>query len=234
MADANDMDLVREYADRNSEHDRQLDADHPTPTRWPIFRPFAPSPRATMVDQLHTKYLARASDSLFGKDVLPGGENFGVCPPDCGAPPGKDSPFEHPGKSSSQLRLSIRLSHESCWAFEPIEMDLNLMLSEGRGKCLTISKEIDPAFESFQIWLTNPEGERRIFRADSRICQSNGKLTIDHGNPFRRDISLLRELGRATFSSPGNYEVQAMVRMKNGKIVPSNIARCKIKSPEHG
>lgn len=196
-----------------------------------------PSPSAMgscKFDPLHTTYLARAADSLVGKDIMPGGNNFGVRPSDCGAPAGSDTPFESPTKASSQLALKIKLSHESFWAFEPIEMELELVLNEGKRKSIALPKEIDPAYESFQIWLTNPRGERRIFRSDLHICQSNSKLVLSNATPFRRDISLLRELGHATFSLPGVYEVQAMIRMQSGRIVRSNVARCKIKPPEHG
>jgi hypothetical protein len=196
----------------------------------------SPSPNAMgscKFDPLHTTYLARAADTLVGKDVMPGGSNFGDRPSDCGAPPGSDSPFESAAKTSPQFGLTIKLSHEAFWAFEPIEMELKLSLKEGKQKTIELPKELDPAFEGFQIWLTNPRGERRIFSSDVRICQSNAKMVLEEGKPFRRDVSLLRELGHATFSFPGAYEVQVVIRLPDGKIVRSNVARCKIKPPEH-
>jgi hypothetical protein len=57
---------------------------------------------------------------------------------------------------------------------------------------------------------------------------------LNAAESFRRDISLLRELGRATFSTPGTYVIQAMFRLRNKKVIRSNIVRCKVKHPRHG
>jgi hypothetical protein len=184
-------------------------------------------------NKCHKQYLARITDSGASADIIPGQSDFGVRPSDC--PQGTDDvPYAGPSKLHPGLKLHVGFSHDSFWAFEPIEMDLFLSVTGPNEPIVSIRDEIDPAYSSFQIWLTNPRSERRLFRSDVRFCRPNGTFTVKRRNPLRRDISLLIELGRHTFSIPGNYEAQVVMFSSKGKRVESNAARCAVKPPRHG
>jgi hypothetical protein len=181
----------------------------------------------------HKQYLARINDSGASPDIIPGQSDFGVRPSDC--PQGADDvPYAGSSKVHPGLKLHVGFSHDCFWPFEPIELDLSLSVTGSKKPIVSIRDEIDPAYTSFQIWLTNPRGERRLFRSDFRFCRPNGTFTVKQREPFRRDISMLIELGRHTFNVPGNYEAQVVMFSSRGKKIESNTTRCVVKRPRHG
>jgi hypothetical protein len=170
-------------------------------------------------------YLALASDATYANFVLPGGTPFGVR---ADGFKGDDDAFAIPSVPIGKLSLKIALSHNTFWSFEPVELDIELSIAGSKPKTIDLPDELDPGYRSFQIWITRPNGERFRFRPQFRFCQSNGRRSITKDKPFRRDISIFRQSGGYTFSTPGQYQVEAIFVPESGPILKSNKVECQV------
>jgi hypothetical protein len=101
----------------------------------------------------HHEFLERCD---FDEHVRPGGSDFGLRGP--GAPAVIEL-FDKPSKVP-RLALRIDVQPRRFWRFEPVELDLTLAVTSG-SRSVKVRREVDPSFERFTIWITEPAGERR-------------------------------------------------------------------------
>ena len=176
-------------------------------------------------------FLSLAGGSGTSRCVLPGVgcSAYGTRPP--GFPSGDSQPFSGPVRGHKKLDLHIALSTESLWHFEPIELDVTLSVTKKDGKAVLVPNEIDPAYASFQIWITRPDGVRIRYRPMARFCRRNGTLRITPDAPFARDIAIGRQAGGYTFAIPGRHQVQAAFAVKADEFILSNVVTCEVKPP---
>jgi hypothetical protein len=197
----------------------------------PYPHPESPGPYGFVDKQKN--YLALAANPNDARFVLPGPgcSNYGERPEGWR---GLDdsNPLEGPAPRSPTLKLQIGLSHQSFYSFEPVELDVCLALPRGVKKPVDIPNEIDPGYDSFQIWITEPSGERRRYRSLTRFCRSHGKCTVSPKKPYRRDISIFRQSGGSTFRAVGRHLIQVVFRISPRRTLWSNIVECEVKSAD--
>jgi hypothetical protein len=176
----------------------------------------------------HAHYLSLAAETDEADYVLPGHgrEPFGTRAP--GFPSEHDDSFAGPQENNSGISFKIGLSHNSFWSFEPVELDVKLSISDKKLDSISVPNEIDPGYPSFHIWVTRPDGERFRFRSQVHFCRPNGLLTITPDKPFMRDIAIFRQHDSYTFTMPGQYKVQASLRIQPGRFLMSNTVKCEV------
>jgi hypothetical protein len=176
----------------------------------------------------HSHYLSLAAETDSVDYVLPGPgrEPFGTRAP--GFPSEHDDSFAGPQENNSGISFKIGLSHDSFWSFEPVELDVKLSILDKKIDSISVPNEIDPGYPSFHIWVTRPDGERFRFRSQVHFCRPNGLLTITRDKPFMRDIAIFRQHDSYTFTMPGQYNVQASLRIQPGRFLMSNTVKCEV------
>lgn len=139
-------------------------------------------------------------------EVHPGGNEFG----DLGTlDTGPIDPFRDiPAAASAPLRLSISTAREEFWHFEPVELDLTLSVRRGVTSAVEVPDTLDPGYENFRIWISDPNGERRLYRSTKHFCGAPGALRVAPGAPFRRDIGIFGQSGGYTFTRAGEHRVR--------------------------
>lgn len=170
-------------------------------------------------------YLRHAVDASNASYVLPGGSAFGERGPIGDSGGGQPYLVAKP----LPLALQIGLSHESFWQFEPVELDVQLSVTDPTSAALDIPNVIDPGYPHFVIWITRPDGERHRYRPSVRFCGSPLRLEVTPERPFRRDISLFRQSGGYMFNAAGRHLVQAELRLGPGQVIQSNIVECEVR-----
>lgn len=198
----------------------------------PFPNPAVPGPYGFVDKQ--QQYLSLAANSNAARFVLPGpGCSNYAERPDGWSGLDIDNPFEGPAPRSPKIKLHIALSHQSFYGFEPVELDVRLALARTAKTPAEVPNEIDPGYASFQIWMTEPSGERRLYRSFARFCRSHGKITVSRKKPYRRDISIFRQSVGSTFRSPGRHLIQVAFRLSAEQTVWSNIVECEVKSADY-
>jgi hypothetical protein len=148
---------------------------------------------------------------------MPGGSNFG----DRGdLKVGGDG--SSADASDGMLRFKIRVSHEEIFFFEPVELDVRIYLARGARRAMRIPDEIDPAYDNFTLWITDPTGERRRYRPTQRYCRKTAFRTIAPNCPFERDITIFGQAGGYTFQRAGTYRLQAVLQRLGSRNLVSN------------
>jgi len=94
------------------------------------------------------------------------------------------------GASPFGLEMHIDVAQREFWRFEPIELDVEIRAASGVRRTFSIPNAVDPGFESFGIFIEDPDGERRRYRSPTRLCSAVSLLTIAPSSPFRRDIPI--------------------------------------------
>lgn len=186
--------------------------------------PMPTNNREYAFNDTHATYLALASQTVDIPYVLPGPgrEPFGTLAP--GYESSDKSAYAGPPPSESDLALKIELSHTKMWSFEPVELDIEI--SSTSSKTVQIPNEVDPGYDSLQIWITKPDGERFRYRPERRFCSANGLMQIVKKGCYRRDVTVFRHKGRYTFSQPGHYLLEARLRLQSGECLASNVVTC--------
>jgi hypothetical protein len=162
----------------------------------------------------HHEFLERCDSDVH---VQPGGSTFG----DRGfATPTVDNPFDEP-PSFPRLDLCIDVQPRQFWRFEPVEVDLTLAV-RGGGRAVRLPREVDPSYARLKIWITEPSGERRLFRPALRCCGNEDLIEVTPKMPYRRDITLFRESGGYTFRTSGAHRLQVTVDL-HGRRIRSNV-----------
>ncbi len=176
-----------------------------------------------------TPFLSRCGDSDF---VTPGGSKYGKRGPD--GPPGDSAelPLSRARSTSTSetVRLKIDPSKRDFWHFEPIELDIKVSAKK-KGSVARIPDAIDPAYESFAIFIDQPDGTRVRYRPTRYLCPHGQMLRIKHGRPFRRDITIFGQSGGYTFNMPGEHTIQAQLRVSKNQTAFSNTVRIVVRPP---
>jgi len=182
-------------------------------------------------EETQEHFLSLAGDSLTATSVLPGTgcSAYGLRPD--GFPSGDSQPFASPVRRKTKLALRIKMSTDSLWPFEPVELDVSISIPKSDGQAVKVPNEIDPGYPAFQIWITRPDGMRFRYRPATRFCGRNGKLKILPGIPYRRDVAIGRQSGGYTFAVPGEYQIQAAFEIAQGDFLMSNTVKCEVKPP---
>jgi hypothetical protein len=107
-----------------------------------------------------------------------------------------------------------------------------LRLAPGRAGPIEVPDAVDPGYEAFDVWIEQPDGERRRYRSPVLYCANPARLTIGAGAPFERDITLHGQAGSYTFGSPGVHRIGATLRLPDGSLLRSNTAELLVKPPQ--
>lgn len=121
------------------------------------------------------------------------------------------------------LSLRIDMGQKEFWPFEPVELDIELQLAKSRPRAMSVPHAIDPGYDAFQIWLEEPNGERRLYRSPRRYCIGDAKLRLAPGGSFLRDVSIFGESGGYTFRTSGSHKLWATFEARTGVQIESNV-----------
>jgi hypothetical protein len=180
-------------------------------------------------DLKQSEYLKLARDPATAGYVLPGVGRSPFGARASGYPSGGDQPFASPATQAEGLKLQIGLSNTSFWQFEPVDLEVTLSISDGAAINRTVADEIDPGYESFQIWIAPPNGMSFCYRSGARYCHGNGWREIGRGKSYARDISITRQSMGYTFAALGVYRVQVFFATGKGIVLASNVVECEVR-----
>jgi hypothetical protein len=168
----------------------------------------------------HEDYLTHCSTSNY---VMPGGSTFGergsLGPPESQL----EINLENASTLKKTLDFEILLTEQSFFTFYPVELELRISLKDGMTGSLDLPNVIDPGYPDFQIWLEEPDGERRMFRSPRHYCGSPSFLTITPARPFERDISVFGDADGFFFRKTGDHKIWACLRLSDAFTLKSNI-----------
>jgi hypothetical protein len=154
----------------------------------------------------------------FDRTVAPGGSIFG----ETGIFPHADHPAALRQLNANQLQIQAEIEPAEFWPWEPVELDVTLIPGPAFEKLkLSIPDEIDPGYQSFEIWIEEPFGERRRYRPLRHYCALPAKIICKAGKPWRRDISIFCEAGGYTFRQTGTHRVWVRFRISPKEFIES-------------
>jgi hypothetical protein len=144
------------------------------------------------------------------------------------APPGGDVPYAV-DVPKSELTLAIGLSHRRFYAVEPVELDVTIALAENaKTNRHDIPAEVDFGYSRLKLWLTLPNGEKRLYRSAVHHCPTGDKIRVSRKKPFHRDISVFWSTDGFTFGQPGKYAIQASYELSRECVLRSNKVTCEV------
>ncbi|VXC84365.1 hypothetical protein [Sphingomonas sp. 8AM] len=120
------------------------------------------------------------------------------------------------------LELDIAMSLREFWAFEPVDLDVELRVAPGVARRFRVPDCIDHGYDQFAIWIEEPDGARRKLRSPRRYCGPTKSRTIAPGRPFRRDISIFGEAGGYAFRRAGYHTIWAEFEPRPRQRIVSN------------
>lgn len=159
-------------------------------------------------------------------EVFPGGTPFGVRgllgPPD-------DDPRNE--RRSSAVDITISTNVAEFWSFEPAELTVRISPSPRRTSTrpVRVADRIDPGYEEFDLWITEPDGVRRRYRPPALYCVNTGVLEVAPGKPFTRDIPIFGQAGGYTFRKAGLHQLLVIMQIGEGRVVRSNVLEVLVK-----
>lgn len=130
------------------------------------------------------------------------------------------NPLGH--SSTAQMVLDIGVATTTFPCSSPVEMDVEIRSMATTTRRFYVPDRLDPGYEEFKIWITYPNGEKRIFRSPRRYCAPAAKVMLRKERPIRRDISLFEGAGGSTFTKPGLYQIQAEYDLGHRRLLVSN------------
>lgn len=173
---------------------------------------------------LHTDQLRQCGED---KAVTPGQNRFGVVGEWGNILAGRRPRVVE----RSVLRLDVAIDQREFWPWEPVELDITLTAGSRKGLRLPhVPDELDPGYRSFEIWIEEPSGERRRYRATKHYCAPPSRKKISHELPIQRDVSIFFEAGRYAFRQPGRHKVWATFRISRGLELRSDPCEIEIRS----
>lgn len=178
------------------------------------------SPRNKPHDNSRFKFHSGQKDWLEECDinprVKPGGSRFDPVL-------ALNQPVGHPMRSSmTKLVLEIGVGNPEFACSSPVELDVTLRVGVPGKHRFYVSDRIDPGYDEFNIWITRPDGERRLFRSQRNYCARPARVLVTDQRPFQRDISLFESATGTTFGNPGLYTIQAEFNLGRRGILLSN------------
>jgi len=127
---------------------------------------------------------------------------------------------QRPG--SPPLKLTVEARPTECTRYEPIHLDIALSMTDRSKSHARVPRVVDPAHESFRIYIEDPDGHERRYHSSIHCCPTARKLEVRRSDPFRRDVVLITEQGRYTFRSPGVHRIRAEFDVAPGVTLHSN------------
>lgn len=117
-------------------------------------------------------------------------------------------------RRAHRLRLSLSIARKAFAFNEPVELDIRLSVPRSAGpRPVRIPDEIDPGYARFQLWIEDPDGERRLYRPINHYCPGGRSFSLSPGKPFARDLSIFGQSGGFTFSKRGIHRVWATLQI---------------------
>jgi hypothetical protein len=160
------------------------------------------------------------------RSVTPGGDPFGT-----GDLGNEDHPSGASTFKSTTLTLAVDITPKEFWAWEPVELDINLSVQTGKSaQPVRIPDRLDPGYSTFEVWIEEPSGERRRYRSTKHYCAGNSDLQIGTRDKFQRDISIFVESGRYTFRKAGIHRVWATFRISDRRKLQSKPIEVMVRS----
>ena len=151
-------------------------------------------------------------------EFAPGGNDFG----DGGVWDAAESPRFRRSKSIA-LQLRISTTPAEFWPWEPIELDVNLRLVHANKSIRwKVPDTMDPGYDRFELWITEPDGTRKRFRSPRRYCAYERSLEVSVSKPCRRDISIFWNANGYTFCQPGTHAIRARWFLSKTSFIESN------------
>jgi hypothetical protein len=172
-------------------------------------------------EDIHHRFLNQFPDSK----VHPGGSPFGTR----GTWPSTDYISTNTPKSSLNLQFSIGISQNSFWQCEPVELDIRLEVEPGATGSIELPDKIDPGYACFDIMIERPDGTRFTYHSPRIYCQNPGKITIEPGKPFERDISIFGQSDGYTFDMAGVHKIQSFLFLPDNTLLTSNELKVEVK-----
>ena len=161
-------------------------------------------------------------------DVRPGGTPFGVR----GSHWPRGRSLGNAPSSDAALDLHIDIRPREFWYFEPVELEVTLSLAKGRRRPAVLPNEIDAGYHRFQIWIDEPDGTRRRYKAPVRYCGGGSDLRVEYRKPFRRDISIFGQSGGFTFRMAGRHTITAYLQLPSGRVIRSQAVEVDLKTAD--
>lgn len=165
--------------------------------------------KAYHFDDAHVKFLARCSSD---EHVRPGGK-YGWGERGGGYPGRRGEVPTDAKRRPSGIEMRIDIQPREFFRFEPIQMDLLIRLKPGTSRSKTIPREVDPGYDNFIIWITDPNGERRRYKPTAMYCKNFQTIDITQDSPYNRDITVFGQRGGYTFHETGVHRIQAELRL---------------------
>ena len=165
----------------------------------------------------HGGFLARCSQA---KEVHPGGSAFGRRGT---LASGDADPHNEPASGDFGLELRVEMNQREFFAFEPVEIEVELRVAAGVQRSFAAPDAIDPAYNLFEIWIEQPDEERRRYRSIKHFCTPTGTLMISPERPFRRDIAIFAGARGYTFRHAGLHRIWARFVVAGVGVLTSNV-----------
>jgi hypothetical protein len=155
--------------------------------------------------------------------VTPGGLPFGS-----GGGGNTDRPVKPVVRRSNQVSMQISVIEPEFWPWEDVQLEIRLSAIRSTG----VPHQFDPGYKNFEIWIEQPDGERRRYRSPQYYCAYPKKLLVDAANPFSRDISIFLQSGGYTFRTPGVHRIWVDFYPTPKSRVRSNTLEISVRSPD--
>jgi hypothetical protein len=130
-------------------------------------------------------------------------------------------------------RLSLRIGVHPAEStpFEPIHLDITIKPARTHeGTPIRLPRMLDPAHQSFRIYIRDPRGNTWRYRNTTHCCPSARTIQITRERPFRRDIVVMAEQGRYTFRDPGIYRLHVEYDVGKRHTLRSNTAEVLVRA----
>ena len=168
------------------------------------------------------KWLAGAEVDV---NVWPGGSPFRD-------PTGAISSADTAIAAKDFLSLQISISRDIFAFNEPVELTISLRAMKGSpAGGIEVPDEIDPGYERFAVWITDPDGEKRRYRPINHYCPSRANIVVKYRHPFVRDLSIYGQSGGFTFQKHGVHKIEAVLALSENEAVHSNAIELDITPP---
>lgn len=209
----------------NLQHDEPPKPSHPTFMMRSADVPAAFDLADCRFDEADRGRLTQCATSPY---VRPGGSNF----EDLGPFGAGNGPLHVSQRADEALALRISTIRSAYWFFEPIELDLEVSLSDvSTASRATVPDMLDPGYSQMVIWIEEPSGARRRYRSPRRYCAHARRREITVSQPIRRDVSIFGEAGGYTFREIGVHRVFVTWQLSATRALRSNVIEIAILPP---
>lgn len=166
------------------------------------------------------EFLAQCSTSP--SFVRPGGGPFG----NRGSLGPTDIELENAPAGWKAVKIRIRLSDEEFFCFQPVEMEIDVTIDKRQR--VELPDVIDPGYEAFDIFLEQPDGQRRTLRSARRYCPDGKVRILTNNKSFHRDVSVFGDADGFFFRQAGPHKMWVSIRFDRGRTLVSNVLEFRV------